>query len=40
MSHNRCDLPVWDGLNDKQKEVYARMMEVYAGALSPGSILI
>ena len=28
------ELPAWDSLNDQQKELYARMMEVYAGALS------
>ncbi|MDJ0592062.1 MAG: arylsulfatase, partial [Pleurocapsa sp. MO_226.B13] len=27
-------LRVWDSLNDQQKELYAHMMEVYAGALS------
>ncbi|NOD48492.1 sulfatase-like hydrolase/transferase [Ruegeria sp. HKCCD5849] len=27
-------LRAWDSLNDQQKELYARMMEVYAGALS------
>lgn len=27
-------IPAWDSLDDRQKEVYARMMEVYAGALS------
>ncbi|MEQ8846657.1 arylsulfatase [Botrimarina sp.] len=27
-------IPAWDSLNTKQKELYARMMEVYAGALS------
>ena len=27
-------LRAWDSLNDKQKELYARMMEVYAAALS------
>lgn len=27
-------IPAWDGLNDKEKELYARMMEVYAAALS------
>ncbi|MEQ8190873.1 MAG: arylsulfatase [Candidatus Eremiobacterota bacterium] len=26
-------IPAWDSLNPKQKELYARMMEVYAGAL-------
>ena len=27
-------LRAWDSLNDQQKELYARMMEVYAGALA------
>ncbi|WP_413431489.1 arylsulfatase [Crateriforma spongiae] len=27
-------IPAWDSLDDKQKEVFARMMEVYAAALS------
>jgi len=27
-------LPAWDSLSDDQKRLYARMMEVYAGALS------
>jgi arylsulfatase len=27
-------IPAWDSLNAKQKELYARMMEVYAGALA------
>ncbi len=27
-------IPAWDSLDDRQKEVYARMMEVYAAALS------
>ncbi len=27
-------IPAWDSLNAKQKELYARMMEVYAAALS------
>ena len=27
-------IPAWDSLNDKQKKLYARMMEVYAAALS------
>ena len=27
-------IPAWDTLNDREREVYARMMEVYAGALS------
>ncbi|KAA5542780.1 sulfatase-like hydrolase/transferase [Roseiconus nitratireducens] len=27
-------IAAWDSLNDKEKELYARMMEVYAGALS------
>lgn len=27
-------IPAWDSLNDRQKKVYARMMEVYAAALS------
>lgn len=27
-------IPAWDSLDDRQKEVFARMMEVYAGALS------
>ena len=29
-----ADIPAWDSLNADQKRVYARMMEVYAGALS------
>lgn len=28
------DLPAWDSLDDEHKKVYARMMEVYAGALA------
>ena len=27
-------IPAWESLDDRQKELYARMMEVYAGALS------
>ncbi|MCB1130782.1 MAG: arylsulfatase [Verrucomicrobiae bacterium] len=27
-------IPAWDGLNDKEKELYAHMMEIYAAALS------
>jgi arylsulfatase len=27
-------IPAWDSLNDKQKKLYSRMMEVYAAALS------
>ncbi len=27
-------IPAWDSLDDREKELYARMMEVYAGALS------
>ncbi len=29
-----AQLRAWDSLNDEQKELYARMMEVYAGALA------
>jgi arylsulfatase len=28
------EIPAWDSLNDDEKKVYARMMEVYAGALA------
>jgi arylsulfatase len=28
------EIPAWDTLNDDQKRLYARMMEVYAGALA------
>jgi arylsulfatase A-like enzyme len=29
-----AQIPVWDSLNDDQKKVYARMMEVYAAAVA------
>jgi arylsulfatase len=29
-----AQIPAWDSLNDEQKKVYARMMEVYAAALA------
>ena len=28
------EIPAWDGMSAEQKQLYARMMEVYAGALA------
>ncbi|MBN69954.1 MAG: arylsulfatase [Gimesia sp.] len=34
MTERSKGIPAWDSMDDRQKEVYARMMEVYAAALS------
>jgi len=34
LTERSAGIPAWAGLNDDQKKVYARMMEVYAAALS------
>ena len=34
LTERSAGIPAWDSLDSRQQEVYARMMEVYAGALS------